>query len=98
MGNWIIKTGVSMSTAFGDRINLLWVSDLHASPDIGPFNALQASLLDSENSLILIDSNVDEIGGPVHELQKKPTPIPPYTPTISFIVILITSAKGSRMD
>jgi len=70
-GNWIIKTGVSMSTAFGDRINLLWVSDLHASPDIGPFNALQASLLDSENSLILIDSNVDEIGGPVHELQKE---------------------------
>jgi len=70
-GNYILKTGVSMSTAFGDRINVLWVSDLHACPDLGPFNALQASLLDSEDSLILIDSNVDAYDGPVHELEKE---------------------------
>src|SRR5690606_18855577 len=33
-GNVIIKAGVSTASAFGDRINLLWVSDLHASPDL----------------------------------------------------------------
>jgi len=63
--------GLSLSSAFGDRLNCLWVSDFHASPDLGPFNALQASLLDSENSLILLDSNVDVDGGPVHSLQKE---------------------------
>jgi hypothetical protein len=49
----------------------LWVSDLHSSPDLEPFNALQASLLDSEDSLCLIDSNVDTLDGPVHGLQKE---------------------------
>jgi hypothetical protein len=63
--------GVSMSTAYGDRLNCLWVSDLHACPDPGPFNALQASLLDSEDSLILIDANVDPTDGHVHGLQKE---------------------------
>lgn len=70
-GNYIQKVGVSMSTAFGERINVLWVSDFHACPDLGPFNALQASLLDSEDSMILIDSNVDAYDGPVHEIEKE---------------------------
>ncbi len=63
--------GVTTATAFGDRLNCLWVSDLHASPDLSPFNALQASLLDSEDSLILIDSNVDPTDSHVHSLQKE---------------------------
>jgi hypothetical protein len=63
--------GLSLSSAFGDRLNCLWVSDLHASPDLGPFNALQASLLDSQDSLILIDANVDPTDGHVHGLQKE---------------------------
>ncbi|MGD0822115.1 MAG: hypothetical protein ABSA71_15380 [Desulfomonilia bacterium] len=70
-GNQIIKQGVSSASAFGERINLLWVSDLHAAPDISIFNAVQASLLDSEDSLILIDSNADSIGGPVHGLEEE---------------------------
>jgi len=63
--------GLSLSSAFGDRLNCLWVSDFHACPDPGPFNALQASLLDSQDSLILIDANVDPTDGHVHGLQKE---------------------------
>ncbi|MCB2191785.1 MAG: hypothetical protein KQI62_09485 [Deltaproteobacteria bacterium] len=62
--------GVNLATAFGDRLSCLWVSDFHASPDLGPFNALQAALLDTEDSLCLIDSNVDPMDGHVHALQK----------------------------
>jgi hypothetical protein len=63
--------GVNVANAFGERLNCLWVSDFHASPDLGPFNALQAATLDSENALILIDSNVDPTDGHVHGLQKE---------------------------
>lgn len=69
-GNAIIKQGVSTSTAYGDRLNILWVSDFHANPDIDVFQAVQSSLLDSEDSLIFIDSNADPTGGHVHEFQK----------------------------
>lgn len=69
-GNYISKVGVSMSTSFGERITTLLVSDLHACPDLAPFNALQAALLDSEGT-ILIDSNSDAIDGPVHALEKE---------------------------
>jgi len=58
------------ASSFGCKLNLLWVSDLHSFADMGPFNALQAALLDSEDSLMFIDSNVDCVDGPVHELEK----------------------------
>lgn len=63
--------GTSLTGAFGERISALWVSDFHACPDTSVFNAMQASTLDSENSLILIDSNVDPTDGHVHGLQKE---------------------------
>jgi len=63
--------GNNVSASFGDRFTALWVSDLHAAIDLGPYNAMQASLLDSEDSLQLIDSNVDSIDGQVHALQKE---------------------------
>ncbi len=63
-------TGLSTAGAFGDRINVLWVSDYHACPDNTIFNAWQASLLDSQDTVILVDSNVDGFGGPVHGLQE----------------------------
>jgi hypothetical protein len=63
--------GVNLATAFGDRLSCLWVSDFHACPDLGPFNALQAALLDTEDSLCLIDSNVDPTDGHVHALQRE---------------------------
>jgi hypothetical protein len=69
MGNIIQASTVTMSGAFGDKLNLLWVSDFHACPDTGPFDAYQASLLDSEGTLCLIDSNTDHEGGHVHGLE-----------------------------
>jgi len=59
----------SMAQVFGDKLNLLWISDFHACPDVGPFDAFQASLLDSEGTLCLIDSNTDPDGGHVHALE-----------------------------
>lgn len=71
LGNTIQYAASAAASMFGDRINLLWVSDLHAFADLGAFNALQASLLDSQDSLLLIDSNTDTTDGPVHSLQKE---------------------------
>ncbi|WP_300463504.1 hypothetical protein, partial [Desulfobacula sp.] len=62
--------GLNMAASFGDRCNLLWVSDFHACPDTSVFNAWQASLLDSQDTLILVDSNTDGFGGHVHNLQE----------------------------
>ena len=64
-------TGQNTATAFGDRLNVLWVSDFHACPDLGPWNAFQAALLDSEGSLCFIDSNADSHDGHVHVLEKE---------------------------
>lgn len=65
-----MQTGVNIATAFGSKSNVIWVSDFHACPDLGPWNAMQASLLDSEGSITLIDSNVDATDQHVHEIQK----------------------------
>ncbi len=70
-GNVIQMSSTSISGSFGDKIDVLWTSDLHATPDLEPFNALQAALLDSQNSVVFIDSNCDYIDGPVHKLQKE---------------------------
>ena len=69
-GSVIQMAAVNMSNAFGDKLNVLWVGDLHACPDTGPFDAYQAALLDSENTLCLIDSNPDSEDGHVHTLEK----------------------------
>ena len=66
-----MMSGNNVAAAFGDRIDLLWVSDFHACLDLEPYNALQASLLDSEGSMLLIDSNVDPVDGHVHAIQKE---------------------------
>jgi hypothetical protein len=70
-GNTIQSTTVSFGSSFGEKLNLLWVSDLHACPDLQPFNAMQAALLDSEESLILIDSNIGASGGSVDGLLRQ---------------------------
>ena len=72
LGNVIqMSPGNNPSTSFGEKIDVLWVSDLHAATDLAPFNALQGSLLDSKDSLLLIDSNVDSKGGHVHMIQEE---------------------------
>jgi len=69
LGNTIQSSNTSMAMAFGDKLACLWISDFHACPDTGPFDAMQASLLDTEGSLCLIDSNTDHEGGHVHALE-----------------------------
>lgn len=69
LGNRIQFSASNLASSFGDRLNLLWISDLHSFVDTGPYNAMQASLLDSAGSLQFIDANVDDAGGPVHSLQ-----------------------------
>lgn len=72
MGNVIqMSPGNNPSTSFGEKIDVLWVSDLHAATDLAPFNALQGSLLDSKDSVLWIDSNVDAKGGHVHQIQQE---------------------------
>ena len=60
---------MNVSASFGDKLDLLWVSDLHSHADLSPFYQLQASLLDSANSQIWIDSNIDLADGPIHSLE-----------------------------
>lgn len=70
-GGLIVQVTPTTQSAYGDRFNVLWVSDFHAAPDLDSFNALQASLLDSELRLTLIDSNIDGQGGHVHQLEEQ---------------------------
>ncbi|WP_027191799.1 hypothetical protein [Fundidesulfovibrio putealis] len=69
MGGSITIVAPNPASAFGDKVSVLWTSDMHISPDLRPFNAFLAGLMDSKNSIVLIDTNVDVIGGPVHSLQ-----------------------------
>jgi hypothetical protein len=71
MGNVIQMAGLNLGPAFGDKLNVLWVSDLHACDNLEPFAAYQASLLDSEESCVFLDSNCDSTDGPVHALQRQ---------------------------
>jgi hypothetical protein len=71
LGNVIQLSPHNVAASFGGRINCLHCADMHASPDLAPYNALQAALLDSEDSLCFIDSNVDYFDGPVHQLQRE---------------------------
>jgi len=71
LGNVIQYSASNLAQAFGDKLNLIWLSDYHAVVDLAPFNALQASLIDSENSLLFVDSNIDTTDGPAHSLEKE---------------------------
>lgn len=71
MGNIVQAAAGTVANAFGDKVNVLWVGDFHACPDLEPFDAFQASLLDSRDTLCLIDSNTDGEGGHVHRLEQE---------------------------
>jgi hypothetical protein len=66
-----MSAGSSTATAYGDRIDLLYLSDFHNFVDLQPWHSFQSALLDSSESLILIDSNVDHTDGHVHSLQRE---------------------------
>jgi hypothetical protein len=59
----------STSMAFGQGFSVLWHSDLHALIDDSAFNAMQSGLLDTSDALLLVDSNVDHLGGRVHKIE-----------------------------
>jgi len=61
---------VGGSVVYGDKIDVLYVDDYHNNQDLPAVNALQAALLDQDNALMLIGSNVDSVDGHVHQLQK----------------------------
>ena len=71
-----IMAMVGGSVVFGDKIDVLYVDDYHHNPDLESVNALQAALLDQDNALMLVGSNVDSIDGHVHQLQKLATDDP----------------------
>ncbi len=66
-----MSAGSSTATAYGDRIDLLYLSDFHNFMDLQPWYSFQSALLDSSESLILIDSNIDFVDGHVHALQRE---------------------------
>jgi hypothetical protein len=68
--NIIQMSATSLAGSFGEKVNILWFGDAHSAPAYDSFNAYQASLLDSENSLCLVDGNPDEFGGFLHSIQK----------------------------
>jgi len=70
-GGLIVQVTPTTQSAYGDRFNAIWVSDWHVCPGLESFNAYQASLLDSELRLTLIDSNIDGQGGHVHQLEEQ---------------------------
>jgi hypothetical protein len=69
--NQIMAVSNTMAGAFGQKVSCLWATEIHVSPDLKPFRAMLASLVDSENSLCLIDTNTDSAGGPVEEIEKQ---------------------------
>ena len=70
----IQMSSTSLAGSFGEKVNVLWYGDAHSSPCHDSFNAYQASLLDSENALCLIDGNPDEYGGFLFKLEKANDP------------------------
>ena len=66
-----MSAGASTNTAYGDRIDLLYLSDFHNFSDLQPWYSFQSTLLDASESLILIDSNIDYTDGHVHALQRE---------------------------
>ncbi|MDZ7699487.1 MAG: hypothetical protein U5R49_21965 [Deltaproteobacteria bacterium] len=61
--------GLNIHASFGDRVSILWQSDFHSVPDTECFEATLAATLDSRDSMIFIDSNVDATNGPCHQIQ-----------------------------
>lgn len=65
--------GMSFSSSFGQNLQCLYAGDLHSYSDYSPWNSIQASLIDSHNSLVFADSQPDAFGGPVEALEKQST-------------------------
>jgi hypothetical protein len=68
--NLIEAVSLNISSLYGERITVGWVSEIHAAPSEEPMQVLASSLGDSLNSWLLVDSTVDAVGGPLHRLEQ----------------------------
>ena len=66
-----LMPGMSFSSSFGQGLDCLWAGDLHSYPSYDAWNAIQASLIDSANSLVFACTQPDAFGGPVEALEKQ---------------------------
>jgi hypothetical protein len=68
--NLIEAVSLNISSLYGERITVGWVSEIHAAPSEEPMQVLASSLGDSLNSWLLVDSTVDAVGGPLHRMEQ----------------------------
>lgn len=61
----------NIASLYGEKISVGWVTEIHAAPSTEPMEILLSSLADTQNSLMLIDSTTDGIGGPLHDIDLK---------------------------
>jgi hypothetical protein len=66
----IIPVSTAISGLYGKKISVAWVTEIHACPDPEAPQVLASSIGDTENSWFLIDSTVDAVDGPLHNLEK----------------------------
>ena len=59
----------SAASLYGERITCGWCSEIHAALSDEPMQIIASSIGDTLNSWLLIDSTVDAIGGPLHNLE-----------------------------
>lgn len=60
----------NVSSIYGEKITVGWMTELHAANSDEPMQILASSLGDTLNSWMLIDSTVDGVGGPMHRLEQ----------------------------
>lgn len=65
----MVSTG--LGSQFGDKVDVIVASELHAwdTVAIEAFQALQNSLIDSPNALLLCDGNPDQVGQQLHKFE-----------------------------
>ena len=71
LGNTIqMSPGNNPATSFGSQLDIIFCDDVHSFPDMDVFENFLSSTLDSSQSLILMASNADEVGGQVHLIEQ----------------------------
>ena len=66
----ILPVSTSISTLYGKKLSVAWVTEIHSCPDPEAPQVLASSIGDTRNSWFLIDSTVDAVDGPLHNLEK----------------------------
>ncbi|MDY0222990.1 MAG: hypothetical protein RBR67_17810 [Desulfobacterium sp.] len=66
----IVPVSTAISGLYGKKISIAWITEIHACPDPEAPQVLASSIGDTQNSWYLIDSTVDSVDGPLHNLEK----------------------------